>query len=130
MMDKQQLEQWLGDLDSRSIALPEIAEILHVVLDASRSPLALAKAEELRTLRFAFAVLRDVFPRDADIRAWLSRATPLMGGKSPASLLALSRVDAFCDLAVAEWNRPRASAPAQYHGIFGEHTVPLGGNRL
>ena len=105
MMDKQQLAQWLGDLDSRSVALHEIAEILHVVLDASRSSLALADGEELRTLRFAFAILRDVFPRDEDIRAWLARSSTVLGGAAPASVLSLGRVNDFCDLAVAEWNR-------------------------
>ena len=105
MMNKQQLAQWLGDLDSRSVALHEIAEILHVVLDASRSSLALADGEELRTLRLAFAILLDVFARDEDIRAWLARSSTELGGAAPASLLSLGRVNQFCDLAVAEWNR-------------------------
>ena len=125
-MDRQQLEQWLGDLDSRSIALHEIAEILHVVLDASRTSLALADGEELRTLRFAFSVLRDAFPRDEDIRAWLVRPSPQVDGASPASLLSVGRVGEFCDLAVEEWNRPRASGPHQYGGVSAEYSAPLG----
>ena len=126
MMNKQQLAQWLGDLDSRSVALHEIAEILHVVLDASRSSLALADGEELRALRFAFAILRDVFPRDEDIRGWLARSSTVLGGAAPASVLSLGRVNDFCDLAVAEWNRPREAAMTGYRAIFADHGVSLG----
>ena len=129
MMDKQQLEQWLGDLDSRSVALHEIAEILHVVLDASRSSLALADGEELRALCFAFAVLRDVFPRDEDIRGWLIRPWTGADGVTPASLLSLGRVSEFCDLAVAEWNHPRASAASRYRVTFADHGISLGAPR-
>ena len=128
MMNKQQLAQWLGDLDSRSVALHEIAEILHVVLDASRSSLALADGEELRTLRFAFTILRDVFPRDEDIRAWLARSSTEPGGAAPASVLSLGRVNDFCDLAVAEWNRPREVAMTRHRGIFAARGVSLGGS--
>src|SRR5712675_229032 len=106
MMNKKQLEEWLGELDSRSVMLSEIAEVLHLVLDASRRSLALADADELRELRFALAVLRDVFPHDDDVRAWLTTPVAEPQGVVPADLLSSGRIREFADLAVAEWNRP------------------------
>jgi len=107
IMNKRDLEQWLGELDSRSVALNEIAEVLHVVLDASRRSLALNGPDELRELRFALAVLRDVFPHDDGVRAWLTAQSKELDGATPADLLSAGRVCEFADLAVAEWNRPR-----------------------
>ena len=113
MMNKKQLEQWLGELDSRSLALSEIAEVLHLVLDASRRSLALASADELRELRFALAVLRDVFPHDDAVRTWLTTPVAELGGDVPADLLSSGCIRDFADLAVAEWNRPRTSRPVR-----------------
>jgi len=130
-MDRQQLEQWLGNVDSRSVGLQELAEILHLLFDASvddssRSSLALADAAELRTLRFAFAVLRDVFPSDEDVRAWLSRPSSDREGATPLGLLSRGRVNQFSDMAVAEWNRPRETVATKYHRTFAERGLPLG----
>ena len=105
-MNRQELQQWLGERDARSVALDEIADVLHVVVGAARRSLALANASELNELRFAIAVLRDVFARDVEVRAWLM--TPVIGGDTPADLLGAGRVREFADLAVEEWNRPRA----------------------
>jgi len=113
MMNKKQLEQWLGELDSPSVALIEIAEVLHLVLDASRRSLALAGAEELRELRFALAVLRDVFPNDAAVRSWLTAPSSEIEGAAPADLLSAGQIREFADFAVAEWNRPRGLRPAR-----------------
>ena len=118
MMNKMQLEQWLGELDSRSVALSDIAEVLHVMLDASRRSLALAGAEELRELRFALAVLRDVFPHDDDVRAWLTTPVAEAQGAVPADLLSSGRIRDFADLAVAEWNRPRAARPLRTRAML------------
>jgi hypothetical protein len=118
MMNKQQLEQWLGELDSRSVALSEIAELLHLVLDASRSSLSLGSADELRELRFALAVLRDVFPHDDDVRAWLTTPVAELQDAAPADLLSSGRIRDFADLAVAEWNRPRATRPIRARALF------------
>ena len=104
-MKRNELEQWLGEGETRSVALDEIADILHVVVDASRRSVSFANANELNELRFAIAVLRDVFPRDDEVRAWLT--TPAIGGDTPADLLAAGNVSEFADLAVEEWNRPR-----------------------
>ena len=106
-MNKKELEQWLGELHSRSVALTEIAEVLHVVLDASRRPLAIAGLEEIRELRFALAVLRDAFPSDDDVRNWLTTPSPEVRDAMPADLLTADRIGEFVDLAVAEWNKPR-----------------------
>ena len=106
-MNRQELAQWLGERDSATIAFGDIAEALHVVIDASRRPLAFADADELRELRFAIAVLRDVFSRDDALRAWLRAPHPELDGEAPADLLACGHVRAFADLAIDEWNRPR-----------------------
>ena len=109
MLNMQQLKQWLGELDSRTVALSEIAEVLHLVLNASRRSLSLAGADELRALHFALAVLRDVFPRDADVRTWLTTPASELQDATPADLLSEGQVHEFADLAVTEWNRPRLS---------------------
>ena len=108
IMNRKQLAQWLGETDSESVAFSELAELLHLVLDASRRSLSLAGADELREVRFALAVLRDVFPHDDDVRTWLSAPVPELSGVTPADLLSAGRVRDFVDLAVSEWNRPRA----------------------
>jgi len=118
MMNRKELEQWLGGRDSRSVALTEIAEVLHVVLDASRRPLAIAGIEEIRELRFALAVLRDVFPSDADVRAWLTTPSPEIGDAMPADLLGADRIPELVDLAVAEWNKPRGLRSARPRAMF------------
>ena len=108
-MDRQELEQWLGDRDARPIALSDVAEVLHVIIEASRQPVALDDASALRELRFAVAVLRDVFARDEDVRRWLLAPSAAVDGLTPAELLSSGCVREFTDLAVAEWNRPRAA---------------------
>lgn len=118
MMNKKELEQWLGELDSRSVALSDIAEVLHLMLDASRRSLALAGADELRELRFALAVLRDVFPHDDSVRTWLTTSVPELQGAVPADLLSSGRIRDFADLAVAEWNRPRTSRPLRNRAML------------
>ena len=120
-MNRQELAQWLGERASATLALGEIAEVLHVVIDASRRSLAFANAEELRELRFAIAVLRDVFSSDDDLRAWLRAPHPTLDGDAPADLLAHSRVRAFVELAVDEWNQPRPRANIRVHRLAAPH---------
>ncbi len=107
-MNRHELEQWLGDRDARPIGLGDIADVLHVIFEASRQPVALDDAGALRELRFAVAVLRDVFARDEDVRRWLLAPSAAVDGLTPAELLSSGCVGEFTDLAVAEWNRPRA----------------------
>ena len=108
-MNRHELQQWLGESEDRAVALGEIATLLHVVIDASRQSVAFANAQELRELRFAIAVLRDVFPNDEDVRRWLRAPRQAFDCDAPADLLSAGRIRDFVDLAVAEWNRPRAS---------------------
>ena len=117
-MNKNELAQWLGEHDSRSFALSEIAEVLHIVMDASRRSLALTGPAELRELRFAVAVLRDAFPNDNDVRAWLTTPAVDLDGAAPADLLSSGRVREFVDLAVAEWNRPRGFRATRPRAMF------------
>src|SRR5215469_1602973 len=113
MMDRKQLAQWLGEADAESVALSEIAELLHLVLDASRRSLALASTQELREVRFALAVLRDVFPHDDDVRDWLIAPAAELCGETPADLLSMGRIREFVDCAVTEWNRPGTFRPSR-----------------
>jgi antitoxin Xre/MbcA/ParS-like protein len=109
MMNRQELEQWLGAVDSTGLGFTELAEVLHLVLDPSRESIAIADAEDLRALRFTLAVLRDVFGNDADVRAWLAAPALALDGSSPADLVSTGRIQELADLAVREWNRPRAA---------------------
>jgi antitoxin Xre/MbcA/ParS-like protein len=109
MMNRQELEQWLGAVDSTGLGFTELAEVLHLVLDPSRESIAIADAEDLRALRFTLAVLRDVFGNDADVRAWLAAPSLALDGSSPADLVSTGRIQELADLAVREWNRPRAA---------------------
>ena len=106
-MNRHELEKWLGESDDRAVALGELAALLHVVIDASRQSVAFTNTQQLRELRFAIAILRDVFPRDEDVRAWLRAPQLALDEESPGDLLSAGRVREFVDLAVAEWNRPR-----------------------
>jgi hypothetical protein len=109
-MNRQELQQWLGDRGTRGLPLSEIADVLHVVVEASRRTVSLADADELRELSFAIAVLRDVFPRDQGLHSWLRSSSDVLGGETPSDLIAAGRIRDFADLAVAEWNRPRVHA--------------------
>ena len=120
-MNRQELEQWLGDRDSRPLGLSDIAAVLHVIMDASRRPVAVEDADALRELRFAVAVLRDVFGRDEDVRRWLLTPSSAVDGLTPADLLSSGSVPEFVDLAVAEWNRPRVTYRARARALAAGH---------
>jgi hypothetical protein len=123
-MNRHELEQWLGDQDDRPLSLSDVAEVLHVIMQASRQPVALDDADALRELRFAVSVLRDAFQRDEDVRRWLLAPSAAVDGLTPADLLSSGCVSEFADLAVSEWNRPRATyaPPAEpIHGRRLEH---------
>ena len=118
MMTRAELEKWLGELREDAVVLADIAEILHIIVDASRRSVAIADADQLRELRFALAVLRDVFPDDAGVRSWLRAPASDIDGLAPADLLAMGRIGDFADLTVAEWNRPRVPARARSPAVL------------
>lgn len=122
-MNRYELEQWLGDRDARPLVLGDVAEVLHVIIELSRQPVAVDDPEALRELRFAVAVLRDAFACDEDVRRWLLAPSAAVDGLTPAELLSSGCVREFTDLAVAEWNRPRAvySLPESILGRRLEH---------
>ena len=123
-MNRQELEQWLGDRDARALDLSDIAEVLHVTVGAPRDLVAPTSAAALHELRFAVAVLRDAFACDEDVRRWLLAPSRAVDGLTPADLLSSGCVREFADLAVAEWNRPRAAygpRPESLHGRRLEH---------
>lgn len=110
MMNREELEQWLDASEVRTLGLGELAHVLHVAVDARRDSVALANVAELQSLRFAIAVLRDVFSSDEGVRGWLTSPSPALDGVAPIELLAAGRVHELADLAVNEWNRPRAGS--------------------
>lgn len=118
IMDRQQLAQWLGEMEAEPVSFGKIAEVLHLVVDASRRPLALAGVEEVRELRLALTILRDVFAHDADVRAWLAAPMSELSGATPADLLSAGQIRQFVDLAVTEWNRPRAFRQTRPSAMF------------
>ena len=118
-MNRHELEQWLSDRDARPLGLTDIAEVLHVIIEASRQPVALDDVDALRELRFAVAVLRDAFACDEDIRRWLLAPSRAVDGLTPADLLSSGCVREFADLAVAEWNRPRAAYAPRIESLHG-----------
>ena len=118
MMTRADLEQWLGDPPGESLAIGELSDVLHVVLDASRRSISLANPGELRELRFALIVLRDIFSDDAAIRGWLRAPSSEWRGMAPADLVSNGRIREFADLAVSEWNRPHAATPGRTRGIL------------
>lgn len=118
-MNRQELEQWLGDRDARPLASSDIAEVLHVTIGAPRPLVAATSASALHELRFAVAVLRDAFACDEDVRRWLLAPSRVADGLTPADLLSSGCVREFADLAVAEWNRPRAAYGARSEAIHG-----------
>jgi len=117
MMTRADLEQWLGDPPGESLAIGELSDVLHVVLDASRRSISLANPGELRELRFALIVLRDIFPHDAAIRTWLRSPSSEWRGLAPADLVSDGRIREFADLAVSEWNRPHVDDDSAVSGI-------------
>lgn len=118
MMNRRELEQWLGAVETSGLGFNDIAEVLHLVLGASRRSLSIADADELRTLRFTLAVLRDVFASDADVRGWLATPLAALGGRSPTDLLTAGRVHDLADLAVREWNGPRPAGRVHHLRSF------------
>jgi hypothetical protein len=122
MMNRRELEQWLGGPDNAP-GLTELADILHESPEGARASLTVANADALHGLRFALAVLRDVFPTDLDVRHWLTAPSYELDGAAPVELLAWGRVDELVELAVSEWNRPRGMAPrAQVRALAGVDT--------
>jgi hypothetical protein len=118
MMNRAELEHWLGELSSEAVPFAQIADVLHILVEASRRSVAIADAGELRELCFAVTVLRDVFPDDTRIRSWLRTPLAAIDGVAPADLVAAGRIHEFADLAVVEWNRPRDAAPRRMGAIL------------
>ena len=104
--------------------LSDLAAVLHMIMEASRQPVALEDAGALRELRFAVSVLRDVFPRDEDVRRWLLAPSSAVDSLAPADLLSSGCVREFADLAVTEWNRPRAVYAPRPEALAGRPLEP------
>ena len=104
-MNKQELELWLCGPDAPILTPTQIAAILGVSLEAIGDTTLLRAADRLRTVRFTLAVLRDVFPDDAEVRAWLRTSRAECGGRSALELLVAGRMRVVEDLAVREWHR-------------------------
>ena len=73
-MGKRQLETWLGSPGTRD------------------------------SREFVLTVLRDIFPNDRDISAWLAAPRPELGDASAEELLATSRAGEVERLVISAWN--------------------------
>ena len=49
-MNRHELEQWLGERESRSVELNELAEVLHVIMEASPRTVSFTDVEQLALL--------------------------------------------------------------------------------
>ena len=105
-MNKEELELWLCGPDAPVPTPAAIAALLGVPLEAIADTTLLRVADRRRALRFTLAVLRDVFPDDAEVRAWLRTPRAECGGRSALELLRAGRLRVVEDLAVREWHRP------------------------
>jgi hypothetical protein len=56
---------------------------------------------------FVLAVLRDIYPDDADVLHWLTRARPETSGMSALDLLTTGLVSDVEHMLVRAWNQPR-----------------------
>ena len=101
-MTKHELEMWLCGPDASAPTPAEIAATLGVPLDAIGDTTLLRVADRLRAVRFTLAVLRDVFPDDADVRRWLRTPRAEFGERSGLELLLAGRMRMFEDLVVCE----------------------------
>lgn len=118
-MDRQQLETWLCGPDAPVPTPAEIARVLGVPLDSIGDTTLLRAADRLRAVRFAVAVLRDVYADDADVRRWLRAPRAELDGRRALDLLFAGRADAVAELAVRDWHRPVAvGAPAGVAPLF------------
>ena len=101
-LDAGELEQWLGISRSPPPTWRELASALGPSIDVLAGD---ASARLARTLRFALAVLRDVFPDDVGVRVWLYTPNPGNRDRRPLDLILSGRIDLLERLAVGEWNR-------------------------
>ena len=105
-MTRQELEMWLCGPDAPVLAPAEIAAALGLsMLDVGDSTF-LRAADRLRGLCFTVAVLRDLFPTDADVRAWMHRPHLELNGRRPIDVVRAGGVRAVGELASEHWRRP------------------------
>lgn len=105
-MTKQELEMWLCGPDAPVLAPAEIAAALGLSMQDVGDSTFLRAADRLRGLCFTVAVLRDLFPTDEDVRAWMRRPHLELNGRRPIDVMRAGGVRAVGELASEHWRRP------------------------
>lgn len=109
---------WLCGPDAPVLAPSEIARVLGLSLQEVGDTTLMRAAVRFRGLCFTVAVLRDLFPTDAEVRAWVQRPHGELGGRRPIDLLRAAgsgAARAVEELATAQWRRAQADASGQCH---------------
>lgn len=121
LMSEAQLRAWLRRPRDRDSSAGDERALL--AADAETIPDLTRRA-----LGFVFALLRDIYPDDADARAWLTRAT-LHDSESPIDMLRGGRVADVETLLVRQWNQGVRLPPRPRHLRFawaGERSMSAG----
>jgi len=105
-MTKQELEMWLCGPDAPLLAPAEIAAALGLSMHDVGDSTLLRAADRLRGLCFTVAVLRDLFPTDAEVRAWMRRPHLELNGRRPIDVVRAGGVRPVGELAAEHWRRP------------------------
>ena len=103
-MERDELERWLCGPDAPPAPPCVIATALGLPTAELSDTTLLRTAHRVRALRLTLAVLRDVFPGDADVRAWLEAGHDALAGVAPLDAILAGRENAVADLAIAAWN--------------------------
>ena len=111
-MDRRMLDQWLCGDPAAPPAPAAVAAALGLPADEMTDTTYLRTAARVRSMRFTLAVLHDLFPRDADVSAWLHQPREELSGLSPRQALLHGRVDVVEHLAVRAWNECAAAQAA------------------
>jgi hypothetical protein len=53
---------------------------------------------------FILAVLRDIYPDEADVKRWLNSPLPELGGRAPVDLISAGHTDELESILVDHWN--------------------------
>ena len=87
-------------VDARSSRYMGKAELEGWLLGAAPPPLS----DQARSRRFILAVLRDLYPNDFDVQAWLTAPREELGGVSCRDLMTSSRIAEVEALVLRRWN--------------------------
>ena len=105
-MTRQELEMWLCGPDAPVLAPADIAAALGLSMQDVGDSTLLRAADRLRGLCFTVAVLRDLYPTDEEVRAWMRRPHLELNGRRPIDVVRAGGVRPVGELAAEHWRRP------------------------